>query len=183
MEKSMGALLFGHRGKRFGLICLAFVFLLVLLLSVCSCRKGEERRIIGSLEDLDQEKIKIGVVTGSVYDGIVKEHFPNTEIGHYNGFTSMAYLVSQGQLDAFITDVPLARYIHNQYPSVSHLDEFWGRAGYAFAFPKTDKGTHLKAQIDEFIARISSDGTLEIIDSVWFGNDVSKQVIDKSGLS
>ncbi len=179
----MYALLFGRHGKQFVLRCLSFILLSVLLLSLCSCSNENDRQIISGFDDLDQEDIKIGSVTGSVYDSIAKEYFPKAEIEYYNSFANMAYLVSQGQLDAFITDEPLARYINNQYPSVSHLDEFLGRAGYAFALPKTDKGIYLKAQLDEFISKISSDGTLELIDSIWFGSDSSKQVVDKSGLT
>lgn len=119
----------------------AYVLILFLLavFMASSCRAEEERKLIGNLHDLDSKDMRIGVVTGSAYDSIVETRFPNATLEYYNSFANMAYLVSQGQLDAFITDEPVARYISNSYPSIGYLDEFLGEAGYAFSFPKTEK--------------------------------------------
>lgn len=167
---------------RMRVVSVLILFLLAVFMA-SSCRAEEERKPIDNLHDLESKDMRIGVVTGSAYDSIVETRFPNATLEYYNSFANMAYLVSQGQLDAFITDEPVARYISNSYPSIGYLDEFLGEAGYAFSFPKTEKGAFLKSQMDAFLSELSADGTLEEIDSIWFGDDPSLQVIDRSGLT
>ena len=155
--------------------------LLIVIFSLVSCSGDDERAVISDLDELNRDGIRIGIMTGSAYDSLVGERFPNATREYYNSFANMAYLVSQGQLDAFITDEPIARYINNEYPSVSHIDEMLGTAGYAFAFPKTDDGIRLMEQMNAFLRKIEEDGTLTRIDSIWFGSDTSEQVIDFPG--
>ena len=160
---------------------------LLVLLSLpaftgCSGEDGSGQ-LYHSLDEMKAPGTVIGVMTGTIFDGISSSTFPEAELEYYNAFADMAYLVSQGQLAGYLTDEPLARYTQITFPSVTYIDESLGEANYAFAFAKTDMGTKLRNEMNQFLAKIRKDGTLEEIDSIWFGSDESRKVIDRSGLT
>ena len=136
-----------------------------------------------SMEELAAPGTRLGILTGSVFDALTQEAFPNAELAYYNNIPDMAYSVTTGQLDAFMVDEPVARYMELEYPAVTHIPELLSETDYAIAFPKTEAGARLRDQMNEFMAALESDGTLAEIDEIWFGSDESKKVIDLSGLT
>ena len=160
----------------------ALLVSLILAFTGCSGSDGSGQ-LYHSLDEMKAPGTVIGVMTGTIFDGISSSTFPEARLEYYNAYADMAYLVSQGQLAGYLTDEPLARYTQITFPSVTYIDESLGKANYAFAFAKTDMGTKLKNEMNQFLASIRKDGTLEEIDSIWFGSDESKKVIDRSGLT
>ena len=136
-----------------------------------------------STEELAAPGTRLGILTGSVFDALTQEAFPDAELAYYNNIPDMAYSVTTGQLDAFMVDEPVARYMELEYPAVTHIPELLSETDYAIAFPKTEAGARLRDQMNEFMAALESDGTLAEIDEIWFGSDESKKVIDLSGLT
>ena len=136
-----------------------------------------------STEELAAPGTRLGILTGSVFDALTQEAFPNAELAYYNNIPDMAYSVTTGQLDAFMVDEPVARYMELEYPAVTHIPELLSETDYAIAFPKTEAGARLRDQMNEFMAALESDGILAEIDEIWFGSDESKKVIDLSGLT
>lgn len=136
-----------------------------------------------SMEELAAPGTRLGILTGSVFDALTQEAFPDAELAYYNNIPDMAYSVTTGQLDAFMVDEPVARYMELEYPAVTHIPELLSETDYAIAFPKTEAGARLRDQMNEFMAALESDGTLAEIDEIWFGSDESKKVIDLSGLT
>lgn len=136
-----------------------------------------------SMEELAAPGTRLGILTGSVFDALTQEAFPDAELAYYNNIPDMACSVTTGQLDAFMVDEPVARYMELEYPAVTHIPELLSETDYAIAFPKTEAGARLRDQMNEFMAALESDGTLAEIDEIWFGSDESKKVIDLSGLT
>ena len=158
--------------------------LLIMVIALAGC-SGEEdsETLYTSLDEMKAPGTVLGVMTGTIFDGISSSTFTQAELEYYNSYADMAYLVSQGQLAGYLTDEPLARYTQLSFPSVTYIEESLGEANYAFAFAKTDMGTKLMNEMNQFLAKIRQDGTLDEIDSIWFGGDESLKVIDKSGLT
>ncbi len=140
-------------------------------------------QVYQTIDALTTPGVRLGILTGSVFDALTQEDFPEAELAYYNTMPDMVYSVTIGQLDAFMVDEPVARYMELEYPAVTYLPQLMSETDYAFAFPKTDEGAVLRDQMNEFLAKLRSDGTLEAIDNVWFGSDESKKVIDLTGLS
>ena len=136
-----------------------------------------------SAEELSEPGTRLGILTGSVFDALTQEAFPEAELAYYNNIPDMAYSVTLGQLDAFMVDEPVARYMELEYPAVTHIPELLSQTDYAIAFPKTAEGGHLRDQLNAFMAELEADGTLAQIDDIWFGSDDSRKVIDLSGLT
>lgn len=136
-----------------------------------------------STEELSEPGTRLGILTGSVFDALTQEAFPEAELAYYNNIPDMAYSVTLGQLDAFMVDEPVARYMELEYPAVTHIPDLLSQTDYAIAFPKTAEGGHLRDQLNAFMAELEADGTLAQIDDIWFGSDDSRKVIDLSGLT
>ena len=136
-----------------------------------------------SAEELSEPGTRLGILTGSVFDALTQEAFPEAELAYYNNIPDMAYSVTLGQLDAFMVDEPVARYMELEYPAVTHIPDLLSQTDYAIAFPKTEEGRRLRDQLNAFMAELEADGTLAQIDDIWFGSDDSRKVIDLSGLT
>lgn len=136
-----------------------------------------------TIESLTAPGVRLGILTGSVFDALTQDAFPEAELAYYNNIPDMAYSVTTNQLDAFMADEPVARYMELEYPAVTYIPQLMSETDYAFAFPKTEEGGVLRDQMNEFLTKIKTDGTLEEIDGIWFGSDESKKVIDLTELT
>ena len=61
---------------------------------------------------------------------------------------------------------------------VDYAWEYLTNDSYAFVFPKTDRGKHLRDELNRFLAGLKDDGTLEELENIWFGSDESKKTIE-----
>ncbi len=120
---------------------------------------------------------KIGVQTGTVFDEMAKEYFPDSEISYYNTNTDLLTALKAGIIDAFIGDEPLVKYMMIEDGSVTYLKDFLDNYSFSFVFSKDDKGVTLCSEFSEYMKKIKSDGTLAEIDSLWFGTDFSSKII------
>ncbi len=136
-----------------------------------------------SLSDLNKAGVTIGVQTGTVFDDLVAEVFPKAKTQHYTMNIDMAKLIVQGRLDCMIADEPTAKLLCANIKGLDYIKEYAEKAAFAFAFPKTEKGERLKAQMDEFILQSKQNGLITELEDIWFGNDESKKTIDMSSLS
>ena len=157
--------------KKIGRIAILCV-LAMLALAAAGCA---ESAAITALNQLDGRRI--GVMAGSTFDQYTDEFFPNAKKEYYSAYADMALAVEQGRIDAFLMDEPMARVLCVENSAVTYLPEYLTQDGYAFAFPKNEKGALLRDQMNEFLSRIESDGTLEEIERIWFGDDESLKVV------
>ena len=123
-----------------------------------------------------------GIFTGSVFDSILLEQVPDARLEYINSYTDLAAALAAGKIDAYVADQPVARLMEGQYPDQVVALQLQD-ASYAYMLPKDGMHQQLCNQINEFLAQCWADGTIEEVDSVWFGNDESLQVVDLSGLT
>ena len=148
-----------------------------------SAESNGKKSAYKSLSDLNKESVTIGVNTGTVFDELVAEVFPKAKVQHYTMNIDMAKLVAQGRLDCMIADEPAAKLLCANIKGLDYIKEYAEDAAFAFAFPKTEKGERLKAQMDEFILKSKQNGLMTELEDIWFGDDESKKTIDMSSLS
>lgn len=157
------------------LIYLPLVILLVGVLTGCAAEMGA-RAPITDIRQLDGQTM--GVMTGSTFDQHTDTYINDAKKEYYTTYADMALAVEQGKISAFLMDEPMARVLCAENPGVTYLEDYLTEDGYAFAFPKTEKGALLRDQMNEFLAQIQTDGTLEEIEEIWFGTDESVQVVE-----
>ncbi len=121
---------------------------------------------------------RIGIITGSSYDTFADEIFTDPQKEYYNTYADMLEAVRQGKLDGFLMDEPVARVLTAQTSGVTYLPDILREDSYAIAFPETDRGDALLAELNEYIAKIREDGTLAELEDIWFGTDESLQTVE-----
>ena len=129
------------------------------------------------------ENKKIGVITASLYEVMINERYPGSDLYQFNNQADMGAALDAGVIDCFIVPKATAEDFVKQYGSMTTLKEVFTKVPYGFAFEKTADKEKLRDQMNEFLAKIRADGTYDELVSVWFGDDEDKKVVDTSGLT
>lgn len=106
----------------------------------------------------------LGVIDGSLYDGYSRTLFPEARILSYQSFTDLFQCVKQGKIDGFLIDIPNFNAVTRTEKGLNYLTipEYSVEMGTAFG--KNGKGSLLSEQMNEFLAELDGNGTL---DSLW----------------
>ena len=175
--------------KKVDIIIIAVIILLiagVVLLAVLPKQEQQEDSGISAAREVtvsDYNGKRIGVLTGTNYDAVTQEYFPDSECFYYSGYSDLNAALLEGKIDGFLGDEPVLRSIHNEQPEIDYVKDKVTDNQYSFAFRKNDEAeARLCAQMNEFLAKLRNNGTLEDMELIWYGNDESKKTVDMSGL-
>ena len=146
-----------------GVLCVLLLFL--LLWSGAACAESA----ITSLDQLNAAGITIGVSQGNVAELILKKELPLATVSQFNdkfmGYTAVA----QGKIDAFAYDRrQMEMSIENGQKGVHLLEETLnGTMKVAVGISPVSKIPDLTGKINQFIAELRADGTLDDMFSRW----------------
>ncbi|MCE5283791.1 MAG: ABC transporter permease subunit [Deltaproteobacteria bacterium] len=118
---------------------------------------------------------KIGILTGSSYENVLRKQLPGSVPEYFNSFTDQTAAVKAGKIAGFLVDEPIARDIMNNTSGVTYIRKILRADGYAFAFPKDQ--TALCEEVNASIAELEAGGELRRIDARWFGTDEAAKVL------
>ena len=131
----------------------------------------------------DWDGKKIGVLTGTLMEGIAFENFPNSEYLYFDSYPDLGAALLSGKIDAFLADEPNIRMMHYEQPELGFITDKITNQDISFVFRKDDeKEAALCREFNDFLEKIRTDGTLEEIAKIWLGTDESKKQVDMSGL-
>ncbi|GGP15300.1 transporter substrate-binding domain-containing protein [Oceanobacillus neutriphilus] len=129
---------------------------------------------IESLDDLKGKKV--GNVTGSNYENVLKEHDPNNEIEitSYETADVIRQDVASGKLDAFVTgrELLLAQ-IKNRDIPLKVVGDGFGEKLVSLPFADTDENKELILDLNEALENLKEDGVLHDLAIEWFDEDVT----------
>lgn len=114
---------------------------------------------------------RIGVLTGTCFDEVAKEQFPDAQLLYYNSQPDMLTALTSGKIDAYLYDEPVIIYMMGENHEITYIPETLASYDYAYAFPKTDSGRNLCDEMSAYIRQIRSDGTLDQIRNTWLMRD------------
>ena len=120
----------------------------------------------------------IGVQSGTSFDTLVAEQFPDSRISYYNQISDMSLALTSGKIKGFVTDEPIIVGLQKENPKIACISGELGATPYGIAFARNEKDDKLREEFNEFLAKIKADGTYEELADIWFGDDESKQVVD-----
>jgi len=127
---------------------------------------------------------KIGILTGTNMEGESFTHFPDSEYFYFDGYPNLNTALENEVIDGYLGDEDALKKIHAESPQIDYIKEHLTINQYAFAFRKNDaEEKKLCDQFNQFLAKLKEDGTLAEIDSIWYGTDESRKVVDMSGLT
>lgn len=128
---------------------------------------------IRNLSELDGKKV--GVLTGSTYDRVLKNHHSRAVPEYFNSFSDQVEALKTGKIDAFLVDEPIARDILNHTAGVTCLKKLLTSDGYAFVFAKSQPELH--RQVNAVLQKMINDGTIQNLEDKWFGTDETAKVL------
>ena len=120
---------------------------------------------------------RIGVVTGSTGGPAVEEKLPNAKISYFDSVPDLLTALRSQKVDAIAATESILKFAQMEGENISVTDDHFISTEIAALFPKTEKGQKLEAQYSEFVKKLWDDGTIDEINSIWFGEDESKKTV------
>lgn len=154
-------------------ILLVLVLFLSCVLTGCSSNGDGEKAVISSMDDLEEKKV--AVVTGMIFDQVLKEMVPSAVPTYFNNYTDSVSALKTGKVSALLCDEPVSRMLRMNNEGIRELPAKMRNDSYAFAV--NPKEEDLLKRINEVILALKEDGTLEEMDKRWFSNDPSDRVM------
>ena len=125
---------------------------------------------------------RIGILTGSSYEPAAQKTFPNAEYVYFDVASDLALAIATGKIDGYLMSIDQAETMIAGNPTLFWLRETVEETPYAFAFPKTEKGAALRDKVNEFIAKIKADGTMDALLEKWTKGNI-EQAVDFTGFT
>lgn len=167
-------------------ICvLLAIFLMVPLVSymgAAAAASGDGANADAAWKKYDGKRI--GVLTGTLMEDAAKTYFPDSEYFYYNSYPDCNAALLAGKIDAYLGDEPGLKTIHAEKPEIDYIHDRITNQDYAFAFQKdNERSAVICKELNEFLAKIRADGTMQEMDDIWMGIDEEKKVVDMSDLT
>ena len=165
------------------LLCLFLtVLMLIPCLAGCGGQTTDEKKEFKTFEDF--EGAKLGVLTGSEFDSQTSELFPNSEKLQFFDVADLILSLESGKTDGFLLD-------STYYSAIA-----WERQGYkaivsdkttpvsfAFMLSESDMAKKIRTELDECIAAMKADGSIDALAAKWLSGVKPTEFEDYSSLS
>jgi polar amino acid transport system substrate-binding protein len=127
---------------------------------------------VNSVDDLPGKTIGVQLgTTGDIYASDYEEE--GSTIERYNKGADAIQALKQGKIDCVIIDEQPAKAFVEKNPELKILDEEFALEDYAICISKDN--TELKEKINDALAQLKADGTLDSIISNYIGDDTKGQ--------
>ena len=127
---------------------------------------------------------RIGIKTGSSFEAIALENFPDSEFSYYDTDTDLITALQNNKIDAFLNDEPSAQMEHYQHPDITFLSKKIMDDSYHFLFPKGyEKSDKLLDEFNHVLAEEKAKGTLDELKKKWMDSDENIKTYDDSDLT
>lgn len=141
-------------------------------------KRKEKQDILeyNNIEELNGKKI--GILLGSVFEGITNEYLANYESIYYDDNDLIFEDLSKGKIDGFVFDEFLAKEYLDKYDNLKFINKLLSYDKYGFAFRK--EGTQDKLdEFNNYLKEITKNGELKKIDDFWMsGNEIDYSKVD-----
>ena len=120
---------------------------------------------------------RIAVTTGTTHPQIALDNVPTAKLVYFDNLTDTFTALKLGKVEAICTSIPIAKMVMAEDDSFAFFGEQLTHVECAPIFAKTEAGRKLCDQFSEFLKAQWDNGTIQEMDSLWFGSDESKRVI------
>ena len=141
----------------------------VTAVMVRSEQKGSTEKKYGTLSDF--AGARFASLSGGVYDKLLQEVIADAkDFSYYNSVPDIVAALKADRVDAGALDEPLAQLAAAKNEGLKIFEEPVARDKYGYAFPK---GSPMREQFNEVIAKFKEDGTITSLKEKWLGADES----------
>ena len=175
------------RIKKADLVIIAVILLIILafvLNSVFRDSSSPASASSGKTSYTDFNGKRIGIKTGSVFEQMSFEYFPDSEYFYFESDSDLAAALQNNKIDAFLQDEPVARMIHAENSGLNYIKEVLVTDDYSFGFSKKKSSSkkYLR-EFNEMLSELRANGELDKLKDKWTGSDESVKTLDSSGLT
>lgn len=125
---------------------------------------------------------RVGVMTGSIQAVMMPELVPDAEYMEFNSVADLIVALNSNKIDAFGCDESLYTSMLWEGQAVDRIDEPIDKSDYGMIFPKGQK-LELQKEVNDYIAKIGADGTLEALEEKWFGAQEPTEFVSYDNLN
>lgn len=122
----------------------------------------------------------MGCMSGSVYDRTIEELI-KADVSYYNSRSELIMGLKQGKIEGYLADRPVAMVCCNENKGIKYLEKPLQNVEYGFCFSK-DAG-NIREQFNEYLRKISDDGTLVALQEKWICNEAINKSVDEVELT
>lgn len=145
------------------------ILMMVCCLVGCGSAEKEESTTGGTSKLSDLSGKKIGVVTGSIQAIKLPQIVPNANYLEFNTYADLIAAFNGKKVDAFSTDESIYKAMLWEDQNVTRIDEALDLSDYGMIFTK-GADLDLQNKVNDYIAKIKSDGTHKTLEEKWFGD-------------
>lgn len=157
-------------------LCYFLIGCMTLPLMLCACGKKNNTDLTIKVNNVDElPGKKIGVQLGTTGDILASDYEGDDEktvIDRYNKGNDAIQALKQDKVDAVIIDEEPAKAFVNANQELVILDEEFADESYSICVSKDHP--ELTAKLNDALAKLSADGTLEMIKKNYTGTDDEK---------
>jgi len=150
------------------ILCLfCAVILAALCFSGCAAQKTEKAFV----EAKDFNDAKIGVLTGSNFEGQTQKKFPDSEKLRFDTLPDLLINTEQGRIDGFLIDEAVFAAIcweRDGFKAIGKGDI--AENEFAYITADTDMGRKINSEINEFILYMNESGEAQKLAEKWFSD-------------
>ena len=120
---------------------------------------------------------RYGVVIGSAAPGLIEAAYSDvheSDFTYLNNISEMVGALQANKIDCFVLDKPVAELVAARNEGLAAQPEPIVTDHYGFALPK---GSPLTAKVNETIAKLKADGSIEAAYQKWAGSDESAKTM------
>ena len=145
------------------------ILMMVCCLVGCGSAEKEESTTGGTSKLSDLSGKKIGVVTGSIQAIKLPQIVPDANYLEFNTYADLIAAFNGKKVDAFSTDESIYKAMLWEGQNVTRIDEALDLSDYGMIFTK-GADLDLQNKVNDYIAKIKSDGTHKTLEEKWFGD-------------
>lgn len=149
----------------------------VMLIRKSDAQEAPAKSYSGFATIADLAGKRIAVLTGSTHPDITLKFVPTAKLVYFDTIPDTFTALKTNKVDAVCTGIPMARLVMIEDNSIAFFGEQLTHTECAPIFAKTENGRKLCDEFSEFFKAQWENGTINEIDSIWFGKDDSKKVI------
>lgn len=129
----------------------------------------------------DLAHAKFAILTGSAYDPVIRERFPEAERVYVYTWSDETMLVTLGKADALIREKSSISSMQEEFPDLVPMKEPVCELVARWITPKTEKGRKISREVDSFIADLQKDDPeiLRRIYEKWENPEMAPDHVDQ----
>ncbi len=157
-----------------------FLMVAILLVSASTFSNGiiEEEPFLSEdpksnqyyLNVLDSENASFACMIGGGYDTCVRENFPNAKINMVTNWDDMVNRLNFGKETAVIMEASSKNATLDYMPTLYFFDDVIASAEYCYFTAKSESGTQICSEMNEFIANRIENGSQKRLQEKWMNS-------------